>query len=182
MKSLLIPGVAALVVGVAGGTGIRMATAPPLQAAVQAAEPEGTDPAAPDAHSALEDPATDGGDAALSLVSEGTAHSDPSGTIVAHGTDAAPQRTQGTDDSETAPASLPRRSSTGDYKQLSRILGNMKAADAERILEHMTDEQVASILASMGVRPAATLMAAIPPARAAAIGRALAARGSAEAP
>lgn len=182
MKSLIIVGIAALVAGVAGGTGFRLATAPPLPAAVQAAEPAQTDPDPEDqsVDPAAADPAVDHGEDTAPFSHEESEPPDPPAVTGRHRVEAAARQAQGEDEPEsTSPA---RRGATADYRQLARILGNMKAAEAERILEHMNDDQVASILASMGARQAATLLAAIPPARAAAIGRALVARGGAESP
>ena len=60
-----------------------------------------------------------------------------------------------------------------DYKGLSRILSNMKPAQAGAVIARLDDADVEGILRSLGPRPSATLLAMLPPDRAAALSRRL---------
>jgi hypothetical protein len=59
----------------------------------------------------------------------------------------------------------------GGYRQLARVLSNMKPADAAKIVAFLSDDQVEGLLGQLGVRQAASLLSAMPTERAAALGR-----------
>jgi hypothetical protein len=193
MKTLIIAGVAALGLGAAGGTGFRLATAPPRTPAVQTATvAEGTaDAEGEGAVDAAQAPpvteAATGHDIAPTEVS-GAAAEAPAAKVEAmqaapppEGKPATEAKSEATDTTKTDEAADANGAEEagggpGEFKQLAKILSNMKAADAGRILEHLTDEQVASVFSSMNPRAAALVLAEIPPERGAAVGRILAAR------
>ena len=78
---------------------------------------------------------------------------------------------ESTDDDAAAP---PATDSVGpSFKQVARIMGNMKASDAAEVLSHLTDAEVEGILRAVGVRKAAELMTQLPESRAAALSRRL---------
>jgi hypothetical protein len=60
-----------------------------------------------------------------------------------------------------------------ELKLLAKILTNMKPADAAKVLKDLPDEQVQRLIVAMGARSAATVLAQLPPERAAALSRRL---------
>lgn len=71
-----------------------------------------------------------------------------------------------------APA-RPAKEPEGDareFKQLAKILVNMKPADASRLIAGLPDDKVEKLLLAMGPRQAASVLAELPPERAAALG------------
>lgn len=58
-------------------------------------------------------------------------------------------------------------------KQLGKILTSMKPADAAKIVEHMSDEQVEEIVRTLPVKVTAALLSKLPVERAAALSRRL---------
>jgi flagellar motility protein MotE (MotC chaperone) len=77
-----------------------------------------------------------------------------------------------------APAAAGSRAAV--YRRIARILITMKPAEAAGIMSHLTDDQVEGIVRAVGVRQAATLLAQLPTARAAALSRRLIERPSLE--
>lgn len=57
------------------------------------------------------------------------------------------------------------------YRQVARVLSNMKPTDAAAIVAHLSDDQLDGVLRQLGVRQAASLMGALPVERAAAMSR-----------
>jgi hypothetical protein len=206
MKTLIIAGVAAFGLGAAGGTGYRLATAPPKL------PPGQTAAAVPGEHGAEEAAAVDPEPAAPITAGEthattmGAASHATAATPPEQGVPAAAPPAPAPDPAATeAPATAsetPTPESAGhdavaeaggeapgeenegegpaEFKQLAKILANMKPAEAAGILGHLTDEQVASVFGSMNPRAAALVLAEIPPERGAAVGRILAARAKPE--
>jgi flagellar motility protein MotE (MotC chaperone) len=64
-------------------------------------------------------------------------------------------------------------SDTASQRQVARILSQMKPADAARLVELLEDEDAERILRSLGAKPAALLLAHLPPERATALTRRL---------
>lgn len=62
---------------------------------------------------------------------------------------------------------------TAAFKQLARIFGNMKPADAVKVLAFMTDDEVEGVVRQFAPRQAAELLAAFPKERAAVLSRRL---------
>lgn len=60
-----------------------------------------------------------------------------------------------------------------DYKTVSKILGNMKAAESAQILLYLTDEQAVGVLRQMNPRNSAQVLAKIPAERAGALSKML---------
>lgn len=60
-----------------------------------------------------------------------------------------------------------------DYARVAKILVNMKPAEAAAILEQLGDPQIEGVLRAVGPRQAATLLAALPTARAAQLSKRL---------
>ena len=81
-----------------------------------------------------------------------------------------PQEAGIDDEADDSPAP---DSSGPSFKQVARIMGNMKASDAAEVLSHLTDAEVEGILRAVGVRKAAELMTQLPESRAAALSRRL---------
>lgn len=74
----------------------------------------------------------------------------------------------------TAPARLPDESQrAAGFKQLARIFGSMKAADAVKVMALMTDEEVEGVLRALGPKQAADMLGQFPEERAAALSRRL---------
>ena len=59
------------------------------------------------------------------------------------------------------------------YRQLARIFSNMKTTDASKILAFMSDVEVQGVIEQLGVRQAASLLAALPKERSAVLSRRL---------
>jgi hypothetical protein len=198
MKTLIIAGVTAFGLGAAGGTGYRMATAPPrtpvvFSATVAEEGEQGEAPGATEATPVEESsdqvamPGIENSVTSGQAVPETTLPKPPAGAVTAQAerpvTRAPAKETAA--EAETNPSEAIAESTGGaaeggndpaEFKQLAKILANMKAVEAGRILEHLTDEQVASVFASMNPRAAALVLAEIPPERGASVGRILAAR------
>lgn len=71
----------------------------------------------------------------------------------------------------TATAVSAALGSAAGYRQVARMLSNMKPADAGKIVAYLNDDQLEGILGQLGVRQAASLMAQLPTERAAAMSR-----------
>jgi hypothetical protein len=71
------------------------------------------------------------------------------------------------------PASATARQSAATYAEVAKLLSSMKPVGAAAILERLSDDQVEGILRSLGVRQASTLLATMPPERAAEMSRRL---------
>lgn len=180
---LVIFGAIAAVVGLVGGTGARVFTAPAL--------PAGADSliAAADSAYKLKVSQEAGGHAA--------AHGDSSaagGHEVAH-TEAAPvahpaaehghepaatadgHAVQAAATVAAAPAATGPSAVTEPeperYKQVGNILLNMKPAEAARVIAYLTDAQVHGLLEAMGPRQAAQILSQLPAERAAALSKRL---------
>jgi outer membrane biosynthesis protein TonB len=65
------------------------------------------------------------------------------------------------------------RKTTPEYRQLGKILTNMKAKDAAQIMAYLSDEETLGILRSLGVREVASLLSAMPVERAATLSQQL---------
>lgn len=205
MKTLIIAGVAAFGLGAAGGTGYRLASAPPKlppgqMAAAVPGEHGAEGGAAVDPEQAT--PITAGETHAITM--EATSHGTPAaapepgapaGAPPTHASEPAePAATETSPSAPETPAQVtaaPEAAAEAageeaegggpaEFKQLAKILANMKPAEAAGILGHLTDEQVASVFGSMNPRAAALVLAEIPPERGAAVGRILAARAKPE--
>ena len=78
-------------------------------------------------------------------------------------------RPASTDSTVTAVAAA--LGSAAGYRQVARVLSNMKPTDAGKIVAYLNDDQLEGILGQLGVRQAASLMAQLPTERAAAMSR-----------
>src|SRR5205814_1732319 len=70
-------------------------------------------------------------------------------------------------------ASVASASPREDFTQVSKILTNMKPAEAAKIMSFLSDDQVEGIVRAIGVRQAALMLAHLPTERAAALSRRL---------
>lgn len=75
---------------------------------------------------------------------------------------------------DTAPAPVTSAPlDTAAFRQLAKIFTSMKPSDAVRIMDHLSDADVEGVLRHLQPRASAQLMAALPPERAAALGKRL---------
>jgi hypothetical protein len=178
-KQMIIVAVAGLLVGLGGGTGFAVMTAPPADDAA-AAEHAAADSAAVHDDAAATEHGTDTDpaladsidnateppfDAATDDVSHDTAGNDPTGAGTAGG--ANPDPMAGATSDGTA------SDSTDSTAQLGRLLGGMKPDEAARILEPLTNEQVKKLLFALPERKASAILAKFKGDRAAALARAI---------
>lgn len=182
---LVIFGVAGLVVGLAAGTGGRIATAKAAPAtpaesvrheasADSAGGPAGAKDAA--GHGAV----PDSGAARTAPAPSVTAVADSALEAPAHAartTPAAPATAAG-----QLPAAEPKALRTAaagatpprSWQPLAKIFANMKPDEAVEVLQLLSDDEVEAVLRVTNVRTAAALLSKLPPERAAALGRRLA--------
>lgn len=172
MKQVIILAAVGLLVGLGGGTGIAIMTAPGVAA----------DSAHADSAAAHDDEPQTVVDA--SHVAGDTA------TDSAHGTTAAPADSQATSPATTAaspvaepathneaPAPVkhapsgqaPDSAATVQLRRISRTFANMAARDAAKVLQLMDDQDVRAILGSLTEKQAAAILSAFPAERAASI-------------
>jgi len=196
MKPVLL-GVAGLLLGLGGGTGVTMMKNKKLQAQVAGVAAEAADKAEKKPHAAAPGDSTHAADSshAASPADTTTAHAEPEAGIpsaalapakpadaasapepkapVAAST-AAPAMGKGEIRPARAPAAKPDSAQrAAGFKQLARIFGSMKAADAVKVMGLMTDDEVDGVLRSLGPKQAADLMGQFPKERAAALSRRL---------
>ena len=163
MIQIILFGVLAFLLGVGGGTGLRILTAPRHLPAPHA----GADSTA-GVHASESSPVTGSPAPAVSR------HSADSSAAAAQ-SPASPAR--------VAPASVARPATTAmapeaitepqQFKQVGNILLAMKPEEAGKILSYLSDDHVEGILRSMGPRQAATVLAQVPSVRAAQLSRRL---------
>jgi hypothetical protein len=174
-----------LVVGLAGGTGVAVLTAPPLKAPPPAghAAPSPVTPADENAHAAAP------GRAAPPVTPPVT----PPAAAAPSSTAAPPAMQAVTADAGSSPHPIPlpvpiprpvtptrelhggfaELTPPADYTKVSKILVAMKPDEATRILVLLNDEQVEGILRVLGARQAAAILGALPPERGAALSKRL---------
>lgn len=185
MKKLIIVGVGAFVAAAAVGTVLGIVLAPPRPAPTARATHD-TPGATTETHSI--DTAPDlanlqGGEAPAAEpppgdlthpaadASSSAAASDPHSGAATTQSPAAQHATP-----PPAPAASPARTEkkpqteVKEFKQLAKILVNMKPAEAARVIHGLSDDNVHGLLLAMGPRQAASLLAELPPERAAALG------------
>ena len=172
---LIIAGVVAFVLGLAGGTAVRVMTAP--KHAVVAAAADSThavhgkgahaDSGAALAHAAAADTAAHAADPHAMPAAEGApdAHA-----VDAH---AAAAKAPVVERVKPAPAAVDPADQAQAFKSVGNILLNMKPAETGKILEYMSDDHVEGILRQMGPRQAAVVLAQLPAERAAGLSRRL---------
>jgi hypothetical protein len=168
-KQIVIVAVAGLLAGLGGGTGFKVMTAPPAEAAESehaaadstAVHAEEDDQATADGeiasdagHGTADDHATDGG-------------GDQVGPADTHAEDTNADPVGGATDE---PATVDDDDATAT---LGRLLGAMRPEEAAKILEPLTDEQVKRVLFSLPERKAAAILAKFKGDRAAALARAI---------
>lgn len=166
MIKMLVIGLSSFVVALAASTAVVVMRAPPPPPRPAAASPASAPrPAAAPAPAAADSAATPPASAARAAQAPDAAG------------DVGPQPAQTVSAAPAAtPATIvvgPIDRTTESYRQMARILGNMKPKDAVRIMAFMSDDQVEGILRSLGVRTAATLLAQFPTERAAVLGKRL---------
>lgn len=170
MKKVILLAVAGLVVGLGGGTGIAIVTAP--KAGADSTHADSARPAA---------------DSTVELAAHEAAAGD-SATPPAHGEGAAPPAADSAAPVAAAPDGAPAAATpvapagtTGaeadsaarvQLRRISRTFASMAPRDAAKVLELMEDGDVNAIIGSLTEKQAAAILAAFPPARAAAISRA----------
>lgn len=177
---LIIVAVVGLVLGLAGGTAVRVMTAPkPVAVAADSTHAAHGDSTAHGAH----------GDSTAHV-----AHADSAGHGAPHdstghgGADAAPADPHAVNahaasapgpvvttvkPAHAIPASLDPEERAKAFKQVGSILLAMKPVETGKILAYMNDEHVEGILRQMGPRQAATMLSQLPPERAAGLSRRL---------
>jgi hypothetical protein len=186
---LVIFGVIAFVVGIAGSSGVMVMTSPKLPAGADSLLAAKADslrriPAHPaEAGSSVVAPSHEGAVAAAAhgdSVRTDAAHVD-SAVPAAHPLQVVATATQGPvvqvvppkPGVAAAPAGPTAEQQAEAFKQVGSILNNMKPAEAARILEYLSDAQVEGLLRSMGPRPSAVMLGQLPPERAAALSKRL---------
>ena len=171
MMRLVLFGAIAFVLGMAGGTGF-VAMRPPAKGAagadsLQAANADSADVARDSiaAHAAKPEAKP----AAAPVELAGVA---PAALAMTHAAVAAPAG-PATSSRQAAPdpAILDGGALADSCRAVSKILSTMKPADAAKIMNHLSDDQVEGILRASGVRQAGVLMAQLPPERAATMSR-----------
>ncbi len=175
MMKVILAGVAGLVVGLGGSTGAMVMLHKPAPAKAEAPKREAPDSAHadstghPDAgHGAA--PA-DSAHAAADSTHEAPAAAAPHAAVAP-----VPAPAVAPVSPAPAPTPAPRQPAVRDvsgYKQLAKIVANMKPADAVAVMSRFTDDEVEGILRQVNVRQAAQLMSAMPKERAAELGRRL---------
>ncbi len=174
---LVIFGVAAFVLGIAGSSGVLVMTSPKLPAGADsllAARADSLHHLKPVPHAAAST-AT----AAHAPVS--MAHGDSAVALPGHTVEAAAASTHPTVEhvvpavvaAPTGPQAPTPAEQADAYKQVGGILNNMKPAEAARILAYLSDSQIEGLLRSMGPRPSAAMLGQLPPERAAALSKRL---------
>jgi len=195
MKRLILCGAAAFVLALSAGTGIRVLLAPPAASSTEQSALEGV------AAQKGEKPADDrtGGPADSTAATRdsaavtagvspagGTATDETSkpdlpaapdggaGARVAAGADSAPSGVAPASPIMEPPGSTAQPIPPRDgYRQLAKILVNMKAVEAAKILEQLDDDQAVGLLRGMGARQAAAVLAKLPIDRAALLSKQL---------
>lgn len=173
----------AFVVGLAGGTGVGVATAPkPVPAADSthaAAKSTASGHETPSQHDAVAASATGQVPTSVPHDSASTHEAERSATAAESKAEAHPAPIG-------APAIGAALSSAShepeDFRQVARILTTMKPSDAAKIMGFLGDDHVEGILRAVGPRQAAVLMVQIPAPRAAALTKRLIARPTPEKP
>lgn len=178
MKRVIIIALAGLVAGLGGGTGIAVMTAPKgVDGASHAVADSTVEVAANEKGITPDGP----GHAASSLADSGDAQAGNS-----LGAEPAPGAADGT---PVTAAEVTQRTAAGDVptaiaesivadsaaavqlRRISRTFANMSPREAAKVLELMEDADVNAILGSLNEKQGAVILAAFPPARAAAISR-----------
>ena len=185
---LVIFGAVALVVGLAGGTGARVFTAPAL--------PAGADSLIAAADSVYRSKKGHGsespGEAADAQAAPHGAHgvtteahgaAAPSGEVHADATIASspPALAAAPVSAHAAAPVVPQGPSPERYKQVGNILLAMKPVDAAQVIGYLDDRQVHGLLEAMGPRQAAQILTQLPAERAATLSRRLLATPAREA-
>jgi hypothetical protein len=189
---IVLFGAIAFVLGIAGGTGVAVVTAPkPVAVADSTAGPPGARPGPDSTHAVAAshtsaitpvpaEPAAAPADAPTTAANPheapGGAPGNPPSAHAAPASEASAglaEPAPAVSGSHTRPRDVVLPPGPEEYKQVARILTNMKATDAARIMGYLPDELVEGIVRSLGPRQAATLLTQLPPARAAALSRKL---------
>lgn len=191
---LVIFGVIAFVIGIAGSSGVMVLTSPKLPAGADsllAAKADSLHQFKAHAAAAGSSSVAPPHEAAVAAAAHGdSAHTDAAHADAAHGDVSAPAAhplqvvataTQGPvvqvvppkPGVSAAPPGPTAEQQAEAFKQVGSILNNMKPAEAARILEYLSDAQVEGLLRSMGARPSAVMLGQLPPERAAALSKRL---------
>ncbi len=176
---LIIAGVVAFVLGIAGGTAVRVMTAP-KPAAVAAADStavHGTGHAGAAAHadSTAHAAAPAHGDSTAAPPSAEPAGEHAAAEAPPHAVEAAlaAAMPHGPVVEKVPASAVDPEERAHAFKQVGTILMNMKPAEAVEILKYMGDDHVEGILRQMGPRQAAQVLAQLPAERAASLSRRL---------
>jgi len=162
---MIVFGAVAFIVGLGATTGVVVMRAPAPKVAADSTRVETTAAAAEAPTHTVETVANATQDDSAHSATPRTETAAP----VAGDEHAAAPETGGHTGASDAPAD-PREE---EYKQVGRILINMKPADSAKILAHLSDAQLEGIIRTMGVRQAATMLGQLPAERAAAMSRRL---------
>jgi hypothetical protein len=159
VKKVLVIGIAAFLVSMGLGTGLRLLLAP--------AKGEGAHP---------EESSRDGQRAesgAASAIATKEHHPEPVPGLSAS-RESEPPSSHLKDELDSSGGELPGGKEDGpltspggmEFREVARILRNMKSSEAVLLLTYLTDDQVLGILHSMRVREAAQVLARLPEKRA----------------
>lgn len=163
LKTILVA-VGAFVLGLGGSTAAVMLRTPVKPSpAVNASTPRGATAPAPHA-------APDSAPPANRTPVTPPSPPPPTSTAATVSTPTGPHAIAAPSESTVAAVSAALGSAAG-YRQVARVLSNMKPADAGKIVAYLSDDQLEGILGQLGVRQAASLMAQLPTERAAAMSR-----------
>jgi flagellar motility protein MotE (MotC chaperone) len=167
-KKTMIVAVAGLLAGLGGGTGFKIATAPPPAEAVD------VEHAAADSTSAHGDETADHA-SDTAQVDDGHAAPASTAETLAANTHASEPATDAHAATAQPTVEAPAKVATvnASAEQLGRLLGVMKPEEAARILEPLSDEQVKKLLFQLSDRKAAAILAKFKGDRAAALARAI---------
>jgi hypothetical protein len=158
-------GLAAFMVGLAGGTGLGVLRAPsPPSGPEVTAAPDSTADSASQAA-----PGREGGDTLPGPT--------PPDSARAHADNPTLAPVDSAEGSPGRPSVRPAGPSPADfhraYEQVARILSGMKPEEAGKVLAHVSDSQVEALVRQMSPRQAARLLSLIPPERAGLLSRRL---------
>ena len=188
MKKIIVIGIVALVVSLAGGVGlgIMLRKAPEEQAPTNHAvvideqQTHGSGPFTrpPVPETPIEGdvaPATDQTQPEPDPVSVDQDSTDLQSTVVEPPADPPQAPTVIGPENEATENKGPETGNTEEtqYRQFGKVLASMKASQAAEIIAYLSDEQAEGILRSLGVRQSAALLSAMPIERAAALSKRL---------